>query len=860
MKRTHVLHLAGALLLTSLGCVREDPDFSVAPAGGARLVVAVPLSVEATGVTSAVTHASGQADSAPLTRDSGGAWVGDVRSESFEDSVAVRVDAVDAAGAVVATASLPELPLPLRGAALVVLVPQPETGAPGFANHAPRIHSVTGSSALVAPGEAVSLTAVASDLEADALTYAWTATAGALDCTEATCTWTAAEPASAVDRRDGALLELTVTDAKGAVSTLQFRVAVGTVRAGASVTDTRFNRAPIAPESTIVHDVTPGQPFQVPAGASDEDGPGDALTFAWTATCEGTFNDAATATPAFTPTAEPAGCGCVLEGAVTDSRGARATQQVNLCVRPEAPPVIGATSQSAASAISGELVGFGVTATDPRNEALTYTWTSNVGAVGATGAAGTAQWTEVSCVRPNVTPTVDVVVTNASGASARHTFTLEWTGRRCNAQETPCVTTLATGRVTLGADCVAQGAVFIPPDFTFDGANLTLTASEDGAGTNFKGAVLRNRGAVANVRGVTVTARNLSDICDAGDDRLRGILLEGAGGTIEDTVVENLHQAGNVSGCQEGFAIDVRNMAAGASEVTVTIRNSRVVGYQKSGVVVLGPVDLTMEDNVIDGLNLTDRIARNGIQVGYGVSGTIVGNQVRNNGYTDENNYAYGAGILVVGGSYYGAGRALCHDLLIQDNELEENDVGIDVSQAEGGFAQPSAPQNIQLLANTVTKTDQTNSYYQAAIFDNGPANRISLNRILGDGYDPAVFPGNVFALDVTTEKDPVLHVAFATPPRTLDAGTCSELLVVQGWDSLGNLMSLSVPGVTLAASDASATFHLSPDCSDAAVTEASLKNPQREGLFYVRAVTPGILTVTATGDGVSATQDLTVR
>ncbi|WP_147443292.1 right-handed parallel beta-helix repeat-containing protein [Corallococcus sp. AB011P] len=874
LKPARVLHLVGLLLLSTLGCVEEEPAFTAPLAGGARLVVAPPRSLEVIEVTASVTHASGTTETKALTSatdpDGGIAWSAVVKPESPEEELQLAVTARDSTEAGMAPLSVDAgVKLSLYGEALLVLVPLPESGAPGLANHAPRIHGVRAQSGIVAPGDTVALSAQVSDQEEGALTYEWTASGGVLACEDATCEWTAARPpvpdaGTGYDPtlKDDALILLRVTDAQGAESTLQFHIGVGTVRGPASLRKTWFNRSPVAAVAGEPQRVMLGTPFQVQATVADEDG--DALTYSWSATCEGTFEGVTRANPSFTPTAAPLDCGCQLKGAVTDSFGGSTEQLVNLCVRAEAPPIVKTTSQSATSALAGERVTFTVEALDPRAEAMTFAWASNVGAIGTPvgdAATSTVDWTELSCVPTDVTPTVELVVTNASGASSRHSFPVTWMGRRCGPGETACAITLSPGQVTLREDCVVQSAVFIPDGFTFDGGGHTLTASEDGAGDNYKGAVLRNRGAVANVRDVTVTARNLSDVCDEGVDRLRGILLEDASSTIENTAVKDLNQGGS-SGCQEGFAIDVRNSAAGATPVTLVIRDSELMGYQKVGVAVQGRVEVTMEDNVIDGLAPTDRIARIGIQLAYGVSGQVAGNRVHGNAYLwdgDPKRAATGSGILVVGGEYYGAGRELCHDLRIEDNELEENDVGVDLSQAvDDGFTPPAEPQSIQVLGNTLTKAKLTNTSYQAAIYDNGTANLISRNRITGDGYNGEVYE-NAVAVDVETQGAG-RQVGFVTPERTLEAETCSEELVVQGWDLMGNLAPLSVPEVTLAASDPGATFHLRSDCADEPVSVVSLKNEQREGIFYFRAATAGPLTITATGDGASKTQVQTVR
>ncbi|RYZ44232.1 MAG: right-handed parallel beta-helix repeat-containing protein [Myxococcaceae bacterium] len=860
MRRIHAVHLAGALLLTTFGCVLEEPSFEVAPSGGARLVVALPRSLDAArvaAVTSTATNASGKERSSTLDADAD-LWVGQVDPvTSAGEGVGLRVDARDATGAVVATVAVSTLELARYGDALVVAVPQPEP-AVGLA---PRIDAVVASASRVVPGQRVELRAWARGREAgEVLGYTWIATGDSLECpedfTQPTCTWTVPQDATEPD----VVLGLTVVDMRGGASSLTFRFALGAVGAVASNERVQFNRSPVLEAAGDTQQVGEGQPITLEAKATDEDG--DALTYFWFASCAGTFEGGYTSRVVFTPTQEPADCGCQVEATAHDDFTGGDTEVVaKLCVRRSEPPVLATTSQSAPSARAGERVTFTATATDPRGEPLSFTWTTSAGAVGTAvgdGTTSTVDWTELSCLPTDVTPTVEVTVTNASGSSVRHTFSVEWTDRRCGALAGACAFTMAQQQVTLSTDCVTQGPVFIPDGFTFDGAEHTVTAVEDvEAGEHFQGAVLRNRGPVASVRHVTVTARNLSDVCDAGAARLRGIFLEGAGGVIEDTVVADLHQKENLSGCQEGIAIEVRNEAAGATPVTVDVRRNRLTGYQKGGVVVAGQVVATVEDNVMEGGGPVAHIARNGIQVSYGASGRVVDNEVTGHAYTKSTDSA--AGILVVGGSYYGAGRALCHDLLIQGNEVTENDIGINLSQAEGGFSAPATSQNIQVLENELSKGALTNPSYQAGIFDNGSANVLSRNKISGDGYDPDAHPSVTFALDVVTVGD-ADQVAFATPARTLDAQACSEALVVQGRDAAGNLSLLVNPTVLLSASDEGASFHLQPDCSDAAVTSVDLMGLQREAVFYVRAGASGVLTVKATGDGVSAEQDLTVR
>ena len=65
------------------------------------------------------------------------------------------------------------------------------------------------------------------------------------------------------------------------------------------------------------------------------------------------------------------------------------------------------------------------------------------------------------------------------------------------------------------------------------------------------------------MKNLTVTVSNLTDACDAGNDRLRGILFDGVSGSIMNNTVKDIEQGtsgiGGLSGCQEGNGIDVRN-------------------------------------------------------------------------------------------------------------------------------------------------------------------------------------------------------------------------------------------------------------------------------------------------------------
>jgi len=173
----------------------------------------------------------------------------------------------------------------------------------------------------------------------------------------------------------------------------------------------------------------------------------------------------------------------------------------------------------------------------------------------------------------------------------------------------------------------------VPNGWTLDGDAHSITAV-DPSGGHFTGAVVRNAGDSASVSNLTVTADSLADVCDGGDDRLRGILLDGASGSITGNTVVGINQG--ESGCQEGNAIEVRNAPFDTTGVDkpVTISGNVVSDYQKSGIVANGSVRATVDHNDVEGAGPVPYIAQNGIQIGFGATGTVESNTVADNWYT----------------------------------------------------------------------------------------------------------------------------------------------------------------------------------------------------------------------------------
>jgi hypothetical protein len=197
-----------------------------------------------------------------------------------------------------------------------------------------------------------------------------------------------------------------------------------------------------------------------------------------------------------------------------------------------------------------------------------------------------------------------------------------------------CTFTTVTTTNTLNDDCTTPTSIIIPNGETLDGNGHTITAVDPAAPGHFVGAVVKNGGTSANVINLTVTASGLADVCDAGDDRLRGILLDGAAGSITNNTVTEVRQG--ASGCQEGNSIEVRNgpFATGGTDRVVTISGNVVSSYQKTGILANGSVAATITGNTVTGAGPVGYIAQNGIQVGFGATATVKNNTVSGNSYT----------------------------------------------------------------------------------------------------------------------------------------------------------------------------------------------------------------------------------
>jgi hypothetical protein len=302
--------------------------------------------------------------------------------------------------------------------------PQPP---PPPGNNAPVLTGPSVSAPEAASGATVQLALTASDADGDTLTYAWTQTppspAGTFsDAAAASPTWTAPQ----VTANTPFQLRVTVTDGKG-----------GSVSGNVTVTvrpPPVSNRAPTlaqAPTATPTSVEGPA-PVQLSVTASDPDN--DPLTYTWTqepASPAGAFTSTSTSNPTWTSPTVTAATRFTLRVTVSDNKGGSVQGEVEVDVAPppaqnRAPTLTAGPTSSAPSVNGQQSVTLAVSASDPDNDPLTYSWTQTPAS--PAGAFSSTTLSNPSWTSPQVAADTDfqlrVTVSDNRGGSVTGTVTV----------------------------------------------------------------------------------------------------------------------------------------------------------------------------------------------------------------------------------------------------------------------------------------------------------------------------------------------------------------------------------------------------------------------------------------------------
>lgn len=277
-----------------------------------------------------------------------------------------------------------------------------------------------------------------------------------------------------------------------------------------------------------------------------------------------------------------------------------------------------------------------------------------------------------------------------------------------------CTFSVAGTTMYLDADCWPDESIVVPDGFTLDGRGHTITALDPLGG--FNGAVVRNGGDSAFVRHLTITVQGLVNLCKSGDDRLRGIMFDGASGEIEHTRVIALNKG--ASGCQEGNAIEVRNAPFDGTHPntqTVSVAHNVIADYQKTGIVANGDVDVSIRNNDVGSSATQANLAANAIQIGFGARATVRNNKVGGNSWCGPSNFAATALLLFESGP----GTVVSHNHAVGDS---------DVSLYVFGSNTIVESNNLSDGANT----DCNQAGYDIGVGDYGAGNTVTKNKVWG--------------------------------------------------------------------------------------------------------------------------------
>ena len=266
----------------------------------------------------------------------------------------------------------------------------------------------------------------------------------------------------------------------------------------------------------------------------------------------------------------------------------------------------------------------------------------------------------------------------------------------------------------LTGNCTTDATLFIPDGVTLDGQGFVITAVDPDNG-HFIGPVLTNAGTEAHVTNLEIQGAFTENTCDGGADRLRGIMFEGASGSITHVTVIGINQG--PSGCQEGNAIEVRNAPFDGTHPNtqeVTIEHATILDYQKTGLVCNGDVDCTVRLNDIGASATQDDLAANSIQFGYGAAGEIWNNAIDGNQWKGTSDWAATAILIYLADA----------GLDVSNNRIGGNsDIGIYVLADDGLFT------NNKVFDEGA---DHPNSGYDYGIGNWGAGNVLQLNKVRG--------------------------------------------------------------------------------------------------------------------------------
>ncbi len=269
-----------------------------------------------------------------------------------------------------------------------------------------------------------------------------------------------------------------------------------------------------------------------------------------------------------------------------------------------------------------------------------------------------------------------------------------------------------------------DGAILQPNPMTANGTGIV-------SGEPVAAAILAQNAAEVAIEGLIVDGTfNGITACSP---TLYGILFQNASGVIRHNAVKHMRLPA-VPGCQSGNAIAVESQGASSQ---VDISANSVHGYQKNGITANeSGTSVNIEGNTATapGPATSSDAAPNGIQIGFGATGSIVGNNVADHVWTPcvsvDSCTANGTGILIFESN----------GVTITENTVGVSQIGIavigdDASIIGNNVFDSKVLWGIVLQGNNnVAESNRITHSSDAGIFVQGNDNTIQQNQISDAG------------------------------------------------------------------------------------------------------------------------------
>ena len=178
-----------------------------------------------------------------------------------------------------------------------------------------------------------------------------------------------------------------------------------------------------------------------------------------------------------------------------------------------------------------------------------------------------------------------------------------------------------------------------------------------------------------SINGASASASFDSTGCQ---DNFVGVYYHNASGSLSNVTVKGIELEPSLFGCQDGLAVYAATDAGSPTGSSVTMSGVTVKTYDKNGITCSDPgTSCSVAGSTVTGIGATSAIAQNGVQLGFGASGTITGTTITGDSYTGGGTDNQATGILV----YDSAATT------VSNNTLSANDINIFAGADSGAVA-----------------------------------------------------------------------------------------------------------------------------------------------------------------------------